>query len=101
MLSTVWLASFSVLYFVHSQENDAPKGKVHNCFSSGNESEQDEESALLPDPEDITEMSDYEGVTDYKMERLVNLLRLSKRTVVFTRSPYTKDKHYGTQCGIR
>ena len=55
----------------------------------------------MPDPEDITEMSDYEGVTHYKMERLVNLLRLSKRSVVFTRSPYTKDKHYGTQCGIR
>ena len=97
----VWLVSLSVLYFVHSQENDPPKGKVHNCFSSGNESEQDEENALLPDPEEITEMSDNDGVTDYKMERLVNLLRLSKRTVVFTRSPYTKDKHYGTQCGIR
>ena len=46
-------------------------------------------------------MSDAEGVTDYKLERLVNLLRLSRRTVVFTRSPYTKDKHYGIQCGIR
>lgn len=55
----------------------------------------------MPDPEEITEMTDSEAITDYKMERLVNLLRLSKRTVVFTRSPYTKDKHYGTQCGIR
>ena len=39
----VWLVSLSVIYFVHSQENDPPKGKVHNCFSSGNEGEKDEE----------------------------------------------------------
>ena len=87
--------------FHSSQENEPPKVKVHNCYSSGIESEDDEEIGLMPEPEEITEMTDTEGVTDYKLERLVNLLRLSKRTVVFTRSPYTKDKHYGTQCGIR
>ena len=87
---------------VQSQEIVPRKVSVHNCYSTGNESETDEESSsLLPEPEEITEMTDSEAVTDYKMERLVNLLRLSKRTVVFTRSPYTKDKHYGTQCGIR
>ena len=46
-------------------------------------------------------MTDNDAVSDYKLERLVNLMRLSRRTVVYTRSPYTNDKHYGTECGIR
>ena len=46
-------------------------------------------------------MTDNDAVIDYKLERLVNLMRLSRRTVVYTRSPYTNDKHYGTECGIR
>ena len=46
-------------------------------------------------------MADSDLVVDYKLERLVNLMRMSKRTVVFTQSKMTDAKHYGTQCGIR
>ena len=46
-------------------------------------------------------MADEDLVVDYKLERLVNLMRMSRRTLVFTQSKLTDAKHYGTQCGIR
>ena len=49
----------------------------------------------------ILEMADQDLVVDYKLERLINLMRMSKRTLVFTQSKLTDAKHYGTQCGIR
>ena len=75
------------------------KSKSHNCFAKESEPQDDIEDFLFD--EEITEMTDLDIVIDYKLERLVNLLRLSKRTVVFTRSARTTDKHYGTECGIR
>ena len=75
------------------------KVKTHNCFAPDSEPQDEMEDFLFD--EEITEMTDLDIVVDYKMERLVNLLRLSNRTVVFTRSARTTDKHYGTECGIR
>lgn len=77
------------------------KVKSHNCFVTEDETPLKVEECLFPDDEEVTEMTDLDVVVDYKLERLVNLLRLSSRTVVFTRSAVTTDKHYGTQCGIR
>ena len=78
---------------------------MHNCFAGhteeGDGDEDLSETFLVPDIDEIVEMADEEAVLNYKLERLVNLLRLSRRTVVFTRSSLTTDKHYGTECGIR
>lgn len=71
----------------------AGKVKLHNCFIPDSEPQDNIEDFLFD--EEITEMTDLDIVIDYKLERLVNLLRLSKRTVVFTRSARTTDKHYG------
>ena len=85
------------------KETEPKRKKSHNCFiiHEDNHQEETENSYKLPNDEEILEMTDDDNVVDYKIGRLANLLRLSKRTVVFTRSPYTNDKHYGTECGIR
>ena len=77
----------------------AGKVKTHNCFAPASEPQDDIEDFLFE--EEITEMTDLDIVIDYKLERLATLLRLSNRTVVFTRSARTTDKHYGTECAIR
>ena len=94
------------MYFQENERKSSTErksSKVHNCFASHDDTEEKEDlnQNLLPDDEEIDEMTDSDPVIDYKLERLINLLRLSRRTVVFTKSPFTKDKHYGTQCGIR
>ena len=92
----------SILTSILLQATEQRKqSKVHNCYQAETPRVEAAECQLLPRAEEILEMTDLEPVTEYKLERLVNLLRLSRRTVVFTRSPHTKDKHYGTQCGIR
>ena len=82
-------------------ERNVGKTKPHNCFVKQDETSQHVDDFLFPDDEEILEMTDLDVVVDYKMERLVNLLRLSSRTLVFTRSALTSEKHYGTQCAIR
>ena len=96
------MISRPITFIFQFKENERKSSKVHNCFAHHEETEEKTvTSDCLPENEEILEMTDNDGVIDYKLERLVNLLRLSRRTVVFTRSPYTNDKHYGTECGIR
>jgi hypothetical protein len=46
------------------------------------------------------QVADSPAVVEYKLERLVHLLRMSRRTVVYTEARSTDSRHYGTQCGI-